>query len=442
MFADSDTTYSTPLALDSTAPISLVSATQIKVTLAGLPAGGDAAPLKVWYRYGVDTGPTAAAPNTGIYDNVLDTDGVTMPRQVQPIYSPIVIAAPVPAAASIAVSSIGGQTASPVVVAGALVRVAGTYTGTPPTGLNVQTDSGSLTAVSSPVIIGGTFAFTYTAPAAGSHTVTVQETGPVSASSAAASFTAGTALAALPMAGATFQFDASQVATVFSDVGRTALATNGATVRGLADPTGNGNSMAQAGSAPILALNSQNGLPGLLFSAGSGQFLAGQSGTLAAALKSGSFTMLVVSKPSAALHNTSGGVVYAGTGANDSNANRFQALNADYISASRVDTAGAQSNVTASTHSYLNVLTKEVIRFDASTGTLKLKVNGDPEVTATGVTVSALTGGAAWSAFWIGATYGAAFDGPEYEVVVWPGVLATDTQRDAILTYATNKWAN
>ena len=62
-----------------------------------------------------------------------------------------------------------------LIIEGQTLTVSGTYTGTPPSGLNYLLDSGSYVAASAPAIGSGAWSFAIAAPAFGSHTITVQE---------------------------------------------------------------------------------------------------------------------------------------------------------------------------------------------------------------------------------------------------------------------------
>lgn len=79
------------------------------------------------------------------------------------------------------------------VVAGATMTVAGSYTGTPPSGLLFAFDGGAYGAALAPNIAAGQFSFTTAAPALGSHTVSVQESNATSVSGTSAAFTASAA---------------------------------------------------------------------------------------------------------------------------------------------------------------------------------------------------------------------------------------------------------
>lgn len=81
--------------------------------------------------------------------------------------------------------------------AGSPMTISGTYTGTAPTGLNYEFDSAGYTAAPSPTISGGNWSFTATAPAAGTHTVSVQEANATSITATSGNFTtiSGTSIA-------------------------------------------------------------------------------------------------------------------------------------------------------------------------------------------------------------------------------------------------------
>jgi len=59
--------------------------------------------------------------------------------------------------------------------AGTSYSYSGTYTGGPPTALDYQFDSAGWTTATSPTISGGTWSFSATAPAAGTHTLSVRD---------------------------------------------------------------------------------------------------------------------------------------------------------------------------------------------------------------------------------------------------------------------------
>jgi lysophospholipase L1-like esterase len=88
----------------------------------------------------------------------------------------------VSSAATISVTTPGPQ------IAGQSMTVSGSYTGTAPTGINYEFDSSGYVAASSPTIGGGTWSFTVTAPAFGSHTISVQEANSTSTTATSGSF--------------------------------------------------------------------------------------------------------------------------------------------------------------------------------------------------------------------------------------------------------------
>jgi lysophospholipase L1-like esterase len=78
------------------------------------------------------------------------------------------------------------------VTPGAAMTIAGGYTNGPPTALDYQFDSAGWVAAASPTISGGAFSFSATAPAAGTHTVSVRDHNSTGISGTSGSFTAGT----------------------------------------------------------------------------------------------------------------------------------------------------------------------------------------------------------------------------------------------------------
>lgn len=81
--------------------------------------------------------------------------------------------------------------------AGAAMTVSGTYTNGPPTALDVQFDSAGWVAAASPTIAGGSFSFSVTAPAAGTHTVSVRDHAAITVFGTSGSFTTGTTALAI-----------------------------------------------------------------------------------------------------------------------------------------------------------------------------------------------------------------------------------------------------
>lgn len=88
-----------------------------------------------------------------------------------------------PGSAAIAVNTPGTTTA------GTSMTVSGTYSGNTPVALDYQIDGGSWVAATSPTISGGNFSFSITAPAAGSHTVSVRDHDNTGVSGTSGSFT-------------------------------------------------------------------------------------------------------------------------------------------------------------------------------------------------------------------------------------------------------------
>lgn len=265
--------------------------------------------------------------------------------------------------------------------------------------------------------------------------------------------------------------DASQTGNLYADAARTTAASSGGSVLGVADASSSGvNQSAASGTAPTLILNSQNSLPGLKFLVSGGQFLSGVAGstlnTMLAKLKTGSWTALFVLKPtqttvnnyavlaagfSTDIGNTYGNLNIVNSSTNvGGNAARF-AVNR-YTSNGGASVSTSEPAATGGlppTYNHYNTLTKMVVRFDASTGTLYLlalqpgSTTQEPEYTATNssVTGAQLALRNAWDTLMIGKAGAFIADFTLYELVLWPTV-ATSTERDTLLTNATSKWAS
>ncbi len=106
--------------------LSIASLTEIDLTLAAVPADGQA--LDVWYR--LADADTSAVTGSGIFDNATDGDGLTAGRQLQLVTAAIPAAAPNPQAAP-----------APPATAGATLTFTGPA-GTPPAGLGLTSFAG------------------------------------------------------------------------------------------------------------------------------------------------------------------------------------------------------------------------------------------------------------------------------------------------------------
>ena len=105
--------------------------------------------------------------------------------------------------------------------AGAAMTVSGTYANGTPTALDYQIDGGAWTAATSPAISAGTFSFSITAPAAGSHTIGVRDkTTLVSGTSGSFSTTSGRTITVTTPSG----WNAASTVTVSGTYGGTAPA--------------------------------------------------------------------------------------------------------------------------------------------------------------------------------------------------------------------------
>ena len=114
------------------------------------------------------------------WDAAVTDSAISAPGIPGLYYSANGAALPAMAITEMQVASIGSETpaltiATPAAsAAGASLTITGTYTGAP-LALDYQIDAGTWTAVPTPTISGGTYSFTITAPAAGSHTIGVRD---------------------------------------------------------------------------------------------------------------------------------------------------------------------------------------------------------------------------------------------------------------------------
>ncbi len=79
--------------------------------------------------------------------------------------------------------------------AGSTVTLGGTYGGTAPAGLNYQVDATGYAAAPSPTIGGGAWSFSLVAPAAGTHSITVQESDSTATTATSGTFSTANAIA-------------------------------------------------------------------------------------------------------------------------------------------------------------------------------------------------------------------------------------------------------
>jgi hypothetical protein len=121
------------------------------------------------------TAPAVGSHTVGVRDHAVTTTAVTSGSFTTT------------AGATIAITTPG------TVLAGQAMTLSGTYSGTAPTGLNIAFDGGAYGPASGPAIGGGTWSVTTTAPALGSHTVSVQEANATGVTATSGSF--GAALA-------------------------------------------------------------------------------------------------------------------------------------------------------------------------------------------------------------------------------------------------------
>jgi hypothetical protein len=420
-------------AVDTSSP------TRIALTLAAAPA--DTQALDIWYRLPWDS---ATAIASGIYDNNT-ADGVGgNGRQLMLTGAAAAMTAPAPAAATVSGSAATQGTAWNFTYALAtppayiVLNTAGADEGTRQP---IAGASGSIALT--PQRYGSYRALIYAAATGGT---------PLAASAA---FTVAASPALPALASPVAQFDVSDPSSVFADAARTTWqATNFGPVQGLADLSGNGWHVAQttAAKAPALILNRRNGLPGLRFQSASGQFLQNLAGaSWMQGLMGGPLTVLavfeLVSDANSSTPYVPVSLAYSGntTGANSFNV-QASTTGTPWVGAGRnpVGNFGSCKDSNASL-TQKNVLLKVAGSFSSTASTMSVVVDGDTTLAPkTGITGSLSQAGSVWDSFFLGGQPGSpafTFDGYLYEVDIW-AAAATQTQLQALVSYATSKWGS
>jgi len=420
------------LALDATTPITLTNPAQITLLLANAPAEPQA--LDVWYRYPPDT---ATLVSHGIYDNVTDSDGLTQGRQLWDTGAAINIPAPT---ITITITTTLADVAPSTPMA-----VSGTYSAGLST-LDYSFDGITWTAAGA-TIAGGNFSFNVTSPGAyGLYRLRLRDH--VFTTSIGVSNAFLVQLASPPtlptLSNPIFAFDAyAPRGMAYTNAAMTQQAGIGDTVVALADTTGNGNTFGQttAGLAPQLVAASKNNMPGLRFTGSLQQFLLQSGGTMGNTMRtSAGYVILCVFTP-ATLPTAASQEAFAGSHAQVTALNRVRIhqLTAGTVRASR-NANSAFNNIAAATNVSANSIIKAVSRWDGTS--IKLAVNAQTEVSA----VVSGTFTVTWvEQSMIGASNDlptdSFLDGWIHELRIW-NVLASDTDRTNLLTYATSKWGS
>lgn len=144
-FLQSDTLYTSPLALDGTTPITISNPVQVTLTLASDPGVGSS--LNVLYRPYPDTTATVAS---ALDDNDTNGGGIAVGRQIYDQAYPIAI----PASGSALTVTTPSNT-----TAGTAIAVSGSYFGNTPSAFDWGTDNSTWTAGTSVSVGGGSYAF-------------------------------------------------------------------------------------------------------------------------------------------------------------------------------------------------------------------------------------------------------------------------------------------
>jgi hypothetical protein len=173
-------------AFDATTPGSWAAMTGFSTTTSGVPISGGG------HWQGTVTAPSA----TGLHTLIVRDHNTTTVQGASASFTAV------SGSSTISVTTPGTLTQS------ASYTLAGTYTGTAPTGVQYAYDGGSsYTVLTGFSASGGTWSGTATAPAStGSHTVTVQETNNTSITATSSSFTVSAATTTIPADGGAFHY--------------------------------------------------------------------------------------------------------------------------------------------------------------------------------------------------------------------------------------------
>lgn len=408
---------------------------EIGIILAAAPS--EPASLKVWYRPSPDT---AAIIGHTLRDNATDGDGITYGRQLGITGEYISVAFPV---VVLTIAAISDTTAA------ASLSLSGAYSNGAPSSLEYSVDLGTTwTAATSPTIAGGNWSFAVAAGLpVGIYRIMVRD--PVSGGYGTSN-TFAVAQVSAPawptISGAVFRLDASlPSAHLYADTNRTVQVVNGEAVRGVADKTGTGNHFRQTteSASPLFVANAKNGLPGIRFNGTLSQYLSLVSGgTLGTTLKAASaYTIFAIYTP-LSVPDVAATVFGASQLAKSGGFNIIrgsQGLSTAVARASRnADAASYQTAVAAGW-----VVSRVNNQVDRYTGTqLKTKINALTEsLVSTGT-----LGSAAFDTITIGVEGSNQvlefyFNGYLHCLAIWT-TSASDSDRDALITYGTTQWGS
>jgi hypothetical protein len=426
-------TTASPVALDGAAPINLTNPAQITLQLAATPT--EPAAFDVWYRRSPDT---ASIITSAIYDNVLDSDGITVGRQLWDTAAAIAVVAPS--------YPITVNTPTPT-LPNTTFAVSGTYSVGVPTALDYSYDGGTTwTAATSPTIAGGNYSFNLTGGVPyGAFTMQVRDHTITQAIGISARFTITYTPPSLATNPGTLvlMLDASNPATLWADTARTTPLQNGGALAAWGDSSGQGNHFQQLTPAvrPVYQVNAKNGLPGIRFTGTLAQYLTlVAGGNLLATMQSSPYFAHVIYTPATLPSAAAADVFYVGQNAGSAvNAVRLgQYRPAATTIHSR--TGSSLINVTVNASVAANTLSKVVGRWDGTT--IYNQVNAITEVTAL-FTGTAPTG---FDGCLIG-IYGQPniltfpMDGWVHEIRIY-GAFGTAGNKTDAQTYATSKWGS
>jgi hypothetical protein len=425
-------TVASPVALDGAAPINLTNPAQITLQLAATPTEPTA--FDVWYRRPPDTSGKVAS---GIYDNVVDGDGLTQGRQLWDTAAAIPIIAP---SYPITVNTPAPATPNTT------FTVTGTYSIGTPTALDYSINGGTTwVAAAGATIGGGNYSFSLTGGVPyGAFRVTVRDQGATTNFGTSAAFSVAYTPPTLASNPGTplLILDASNPANLWADTARTVPLQNGGSVASWSDTSGLGNHFEQATAAlrPVYHTNVKNGLAGIRFTGTLGQYLSLiGGGNLAVNLMNANHFAHIIFTP-ASLPAVAAEVFYTGfSGGSSTNFIRLGQFRPAGTTYNSRGTLGSIVSAIVNASAAANTLNKLVARFDGTT--VYAHVNAIAEVTAAYTGTQASFNQALIGMFGQTNTLQFPLDGWVHEIRIY-GAFGSAANKTDAQTYATSKWGS
>lgn len=241
-------------------------------------------------------------------------------------------------------------------------------------------------------------------------------------------------------------YDASASGVLFSDAALSvAQTTASGVVAGWMDSSSTAAHLTNTvggSSFAFLSAGSQNGLNGVRFVGASKSFLRNRVGATWQPLMTASVTVFIVFKALSTPNSYMFGGLY--NSSSSSGPNNLLSLMMVQGSAILSPLRNSLTQTVVSTgpsYPATGTLIKAVVRFDLPNNLIYCAMNAVGEFSAVTKGPYTGTGMANWDTFSLGEMINRFYilDGTIYETAVWNG-LATTTERDALITYASNKW--